>query len=81
MIQLPLVFSATRAGVHPNDLMDMQIVMLSLSLTGLIIGAVVDERLRTEERLRDSLQLVAAGELAGSLAHELHQPRSALSAY
>ena len=81
MIQLPLVFSATRAGVHPNDLMDMQIVMLSLSLTGLIIGAVVDERLRTEERLRDSLQLVAAGELAGSLAHELHQPMSALSAY
>ena len=81
MIQLPLVFSATRVGVHPNDLMDMQIVMLSLSLTGLIIGAVVDERLRTEERLRDSLQLVAAGELAGSLAHELHQPMSALSAY
>jgi two-component system sensor kinase FixL len=81
LIQLPLVFSATRAGVQPNDLIDMQVVMLSLSLTGLIIGAVVDERLRTEERLRDSLQLAAAGELAGSLAHELHQPMSALSAY
>ena len=81
LIQLPLVFSATRAGVQTADLMDMQIVMLSLSLTGLIIGTVVDERLRTEERLRDSLQLVAAGELAGSLAHELHQPMSALSAY
>ena len=81
LIQLPLVFSATRTGVQPADLMDMQIVMLSLSLTGLIIGTVVDERLRTEERLRDSLQLVAAGELAGSLAHELHQPMSALSAY
>lgn len=81
LIQLPLVFSATRVGVQPADLMDMQIVMLSLSLTGLIIGTVVDERLRTEERLRDSLQLVAAGELAGSLAHELHQPMSALSAY
>lgn len=81
LIQVPLVFSATRAGVQPADLMDMQIVMLTLSLTGLIIGTVVDERLRTEERLRDSLQLVAAGELAGSLAHELHQPMSALSAY
>lgn len=81
LIQLPLVFSAAYAGVQPADLMDMQIVMLSLSLTGLIIGTVVDERLRTEERLRDSLQLVAAGELAGSLAHELHQPMSALSAY
>lgn len=81
LIQVPLVFSATRAGVNPADLMDMQIVMLTLSLTGLIIGTVVDERLRTEARLHDSLQLVAAGELAGSLAHELHQPMSALSAY
>jgi two-component system, LuxR family, sensor kinase FixL len=81
LIQVPLVFSTTHAGVQPADLMDMQIVMLSLSLTGLIIGTVVDERIRTEEQLRDSLQLVAAGELAGSLAHELHQPMSALSAY
>ena len=81
LIQLPLVFSAAQIGGQPADLMDMQIVMLSLSLTGLIIGTVVDERWRTEERLRDSLQLVAAGELAGSLAHELHQPMSALSAY
>lgn len=81
LIQVPLVFSTTRAGVQPADLMDMQIVMLSLSLTGLIIGLVVDERTRTEEQLRDSLQLVAAGELAGSLAHELHQPMSALTAY
>lgn len=81
LIQVPLVFSATRSGVNPADLMDMQIVMLTLSLTGLLIGTVVDERLRTEARLNDSLHLVAAGELAGSLAHELHQPMSALSAY
>jgi len=81
LIQVPLVFSTMHAGVQPAGLMDMQIVMLTLSLTGLIIGTVVDERMRAEERLRDSLQLVAAGELAGSLAHELHQPMSALSAY
>ena len=81
LVQLPLVFSATQPGVSPNMLIDMQIVMLTLSLTGLIIGAVVDERMRAQERLRESLQLVAAGELAGSLAHELHQPMSALNAY
>ena len=81
LIQVPLVFSTMHAGVQPAGLMDMQIVMLTLSLTGLIIGTVVDERMRAEERLRDSLQLVAAGELAGSLAHELHQPMSALTAY
>lgn len=81
LIQLPLVFSASQVGVDSSVLMDMQIVMLTLSLTGLIIGMVVDERMRAEQNLRDSLQLIAAGELAGALAHELHQPMSALSAY
>jgi signal transduction histidine kinase len=59
----------------------MQIVMFTLSMTGLIIGTVVDERLNTQEKLKETLQLVAAGELAGSLAHELHQPMSAINAY
>jgi len=81
LIQLPLVFSTSQVGVDSSVLMDMQIVMLTLSLTGLIIGMVVDERMRAEQKLRDSLQLIAAGELAGALAHELHQPMSALSAY
>ena len=82
LIQLPLVFSTSQTGVAPSVLMDMQIVMLTLSLTGLIIGMVVDERLRARAKTAwDSLQLIAAGELAGSLAHELHQPMSALSAY
>lgn len=81
LIQVPLVLSTSQTGVASSVLMDMQIVMLTLSLTGLIIGMVVDERVRAEKKLRDSLQLIAAGELAGSLAHELHQPMSALSAY
>ncbi len=81
MVQLPLVFATSGIGASPSLLMDLQIVMLTLSLTGLIIGMVVDERMQAEQQLRDSLQLIAAGELAGSLAHELHQPMSALSAY
>lgn len=81
LVQLPLVFATSGLGASPSMLMDLQIVMLTLSLTGLIIGMVVDERMQAEQNLRDSLQLIAAGELAGSLAHELHQPMSALSAY
>ncbi len=81
LVQLPLVFSALQPGVTPESLLDMQIVMLTLSLTGLMIGTVVDERIQTQDRLRETLQLVAAGELAGSLAHELYQPMSALNAY
>ena len=81
VVQVPLVISFTQVGVLPSDLIDMQIVMFTLSMTGLLIGTVVDERLNTQEKLKETLQLVAAGELAGSLAHELHQPMSAINAY
>lgn len=81
MIQVPLVYASMAMGNELSLLMDMQIVMLALALTGLMIGIVVDERMQAEQKLRDSLQLVAAGELAGSLAHELHQPLSALRSY
>ncbi len=70
LVQLPLVFSASHPSVNPASLLELQIVMLTLTLTGLVIGTVVDERMRAQENLRDSLQLIAAGELAGSLAHE-----------
>ena len=81
LIQVLLVYSTHDMGNEWSLLMDMQMVMLALALTALIIGWVVDERMHAEQRLRDGFQLVAAGELAGSLAHELHQPLSALSAY
>lgn len=81
MIQVPLVYASMAMGNELSLLMDMQLVMLALALTGLMIGMVVDERMQAEQKLRDSLQLVAAGELAGSLAHELHQPLSALRSY
>lgn len=81
LIQIPLMISSAQTGATPELLLELQIVVLTLHLTGLIIGTVVDERIRAQERLQDSLQLAAAGELAGSLAHELHQPLSALNAY
>jgi len=80
-VQIPLGISFTQIGGLPSDLIDMQIVMFTLSMTGLLIGTGVDERLNTQEKLKETLQLVAAGELAGSLAHELHQPMSAINAY
>ena len=81
LVQLLLVFSASHTEDDLSFLLDVQLVILTLNMTGLVIGTVVDERQRAEEQLRDSLQLIAAGELAGSLAHELHQPLSALNAY
>lgn len=81
LVQLLLVFNASHTADDLSFLLDVQLVILTLNMTGLVIGTVVDERQRAEEQLRDSLQLIAAGELAGSLAHELHQPLSALNAY
>jgi len=81
LVQLLLVFSASHTPDDLAFLLDVQVVILTLNMTGLVIATVVDERQRAEEQLRDSLQLIAAGELAGALAHELHQPLSALNAY
>lgn len=81
LVQLLLVYSASHDRLGLDFLLDMQWVILTLNLTGLLIGTVVEERREAEERLRESLQLVAAGQLAGALAHELHQPLSALNAY
>ena len=81
LVQLLLVYTTSHDQAGLSFLLEMQWVVLTLNLTGLLIGTVVDERRDAEARLRDSLQLVAAGQLAGSLAHELHQPLSALNAY
>ena len=79
-VQFPLVLGSgpeTETAV----LLELQFAMLFLHITSLVIGSMVDERGRIQAALRENLQLAAAGSLAGSLAHELHQPLSALSAY
>ena len=81
LIQIPLVITSAQSGAPPELMLELQIMMLTLHLNGLIIGTLVDERVRAQQRLQDSLQLAAAGELAGSLAHELNQPLNALNVY
>src|SRR5262249_7061026 len=62
--------------------------MLTLTLTGLLLGAVVGERQRAAEQLRErdaalarAMRFAVAGELASALAHELNQPITALVSY
>jgi C4-dicarboxylate-specific signal transduction histidine kinase len=62
-------------------LLELQARMLALSVTGLLLGVVVDERERAQESLRQSLRLAAAGEMAAALAHEVNQPLTALVTY
>lgn len=61
--------------------LELQMLGAVLALVGFFIGVVVDEQRQAAERLRQSLHLVAAGEMAAALAHELNQPMTALAAY
>ena len=60
---------------------ELQMLGAVLAFVGLFIGAVVDEKQRVSEELRQTLRLAAAGDMAAALAHELNQPLTALSVY
>ncbi|MDD3528269.1 MAG: ATP-binding protein [Gallionellaceae bacterium] len=75
-------------ALHAITVVEFQMLMLGLALTGLFLGMTVSVRRATEERLlkreadlNQALRLAAAGEMAQSLAHELNQPLSALANY
>jgi len=72
-------------GIHRTttslSVVELQALVAALTLTGLFLGVVVDERQRAEEGLRQSLRLAAAGEMAGAIAHEVNQPLTALANY
>jgi two-component system, LuxR family, sensor kinase FixL len=80
-IQVGLVVVVQASGAEAWALLELQARMLALSVTGLLLGVVVDERERAQESLRQSLRLAAAGEMAAALAHEVNQPLSALVTY
>ena len=67
----------------PQDLtvFELQVLMAALTMTGLLLGVVVDERARAVLQLKGSLQLAAAGQMSAALAHELSQPLTALGSY
>jgi len=64
-----------------GTLFELQARVLGLGITALVLGVVVDERRRVQQRLQQSMRLAAAGEMAAALAHELNQPLTALVGY
>lgn len=70
------------------DLIAVQSRLLVLTLTGLVVGALVVERLRFEQQLRvhqDALarmaRVASMSQLASSIAHEINQPLMAAGTY
>jgi two-component system sensor kinase FixL len=86
-IQVGLIVAA-RAEIHTPRFLDLQVLLLTLSLTALLLGAVVAESAAILHRLRErdaelarATRFAVAGELTSALAHELNQPITALVSY
>lgn len=80
-IQAGLILLVQASDSSMGTVIELQARMLALGVTGLLLGVLVDERERAQERLRQSLRLAAAGEMAAALAHEVNQPLTALVTY
>jgi signal transduction histidine kinase len=87
VIQVGLIVAAW-AEVHTPRFLDLQVLLLTLSLTALLLGAVVAESAAILHRLRErdaelarATRFAVAGELTSALAHELNPPITALVSY
>jgi two-component system, LuxR family, sensor kinase FixL len=81
VVQVGVVLGAQIGALQSLAVVELQALVSALTLTGLALGIIVDERERTAEDLKRSLRLVAAGEMAGAIAHEINQPLAALRNY
>lgn len=81
IMQLGMILAGQSHVPHEVTLLEIQVRVLMLALVGLLIGTTVEEQRQSESRLRESLRLAAAGEMAAAIAHELNQPLTALTAY
>jgi two-component system, LuxR family, sensor kinase FixL len=86
--QTVFFLSASYTGFDADDFDQFQFLMLVLSITGLLLGAVVTERERVNLLLREQQTELArvsahatAGALGMLLAHELSQPLSTVATY
>lgn len=73
---------AVQTVPHPDlTVFQLQLLMAAVTVTGALLGVLVDERERADAQLRGSLRLAAAGQMSAALAHELSQPLTALANY
>jgi signal transduction histidine kinase len=81
VLEAGVTIAALRPVAYPAQVPNVQMLVLTLTLSGFLIGIAVDVARQASHELRNSLRLAAAGEMAGALAHELNQPLTALSVY
>jgi C4-dicarboxylate-specific signal transduction histidine kinase len=88
LTQIGLILGVQLLPKGEINVTEFQALMLVLTMTGLVAGALVTEHRRTEFQLRlhqDSLarlaRLGSMGELAAAIAHEINQPLMAAGTY
>ena len=81
IVQLGMVLGIHHHRLEALPIIELQALVAALTLTALYLGVMVDEHQRANQRLRESLRLAAAGEMAGAIAHEVNQPLTALANY
>jgi signal transduction histidine kinase len=81
LVQALLIVALQSGQYLPLTVFEFQVLVAALTSVGMLLGAIVDERQASEEALRASLRLAAAGDMAAALAHELNQPLTAMATY
>lgn len=81
LTQVGILLASRLLGLSWLMQIELEVLVIVLALAGFFIGIVVDEKQRLSSELQQTLRLAAAGEMAGALSHELHQPLTALLAY
>ncbi len=81
LTQIGLIAAVQTVQNKDLTVFELQALLAVVTMTGLWLGVAVDERERAAANLRSSLRMVAAGQMAAALAHELSQPLTALSSY
>lgn len=81
LTQVGLIVAVQSTTNADLTVFELQVLMAAVTMTGLALGVVVDERERAAAELKGSLRLAAAGQMAAALAHELIQPLTALNSY
>lgn len=81
VVQAGVLLSTQDGFLQGLSIIEVQARVTALTITGLALGIIVDERMRAIEELKRSLRLAAASEMAGAIAHEINQPLAAMQNY
>ncbi len=86
--QLALIFTTSLFGYSTNEFLAFQLLSLTVSATGLLVGAAVTERQHAEFNLRQQqaelermTRLTTAGALGMAVAHQISQPLATIATY